>query len=261
MKLTLHDGVQLAYDDSGSGDRTIVMTHGLGCDRTFMAPQVAHYEGRYRVINVDLRGHGESDKPDQDYHPDVQAEDIAELCAQLGLVKPVLVGHSLGGVVGLRLAHLHPDLLSALVSIDGAWAVTQPVKDFTPVIVDELNALDGDAYVEKLGGILPAFFGPKDDPDRRDRIIATMSACPKRVFLTGWLETVINTDTLGPIDSVAVPTLYIGAQSPNGDLDRIRSGPAMTVAQATGTGHFIELEAPDQINSMIDRFLFVNDLV
>jgi pimeloyl-ACP methyl ester carboxylesterase len=129
VKVTLDDGTALAYDDTGSGERTLLMTHGLGCDRTFMAPQVAYFQDRYRVVNVDLRGHGESDKPDQDYHPDVQAEDLAQLCAKLGITKPVLVGHSLGGVVGLRLAHLHPDLLAALVSIDAAWAVPATVAE------------------------------------------------------------------------------------------------------------------------------------
>jgi len=260
VKITLDDGCSLVYDDLGSGARTIVMTHGLGCDRTFMAPQVEHYQDRYRVINVDLRGHGESDKPDQDYNPDVQARDIAEMCAKLGIDKPILVGHSLGGVINLRIAALFPDLPAAIVSLDGAWAPTAGVQEFTPAIVGDLSALDEEAYREKLAGILPAFFGPKDDPTRRDWIIATMAACPQKIFLSGWLETVVNTETVGPINSVTLPTLYIGADSPNCDFDVVSAGPNVTARKVVGSGHFIELEVPDQVNAMIDRFLYVNDL-
>jgi hypothetical protein len=79
------------------------------------------------------------------------------------------------------------------------------------------------------------------------------------VFLSGWVETVVRTDTVSPLQDLSVPMLYIAAQTSNGGLDAIRAGANVTVAQTVGTGHFIELECPDQVNAMIDRFLSVNN--
>ena len=60
--------------------------------------------------------------------------------------RPVLVGHSLCGVVGLRLAHLHPGLLAGLVALDAAIAVAPEVAEFTPVLVGRLQGLGGAEY-------------------------------------------------------------------------------------------------------------------
>jgi pimeloyl-ACP methyl ester carboxylesterase len=238
----------------------MVLTHGLGCDRTMMAPQVAHYASRYRVVNVDLRGHGESDKPEQDYHPDVQARDLAQLFATLGLECPVLLGHSLGGVIGLRLEHLHPGSLSGLIALDSAIAVPQAAAEYTPVIVERLQSLDGEDYRAALTEVLQGFFHPFDDQQRRQQIIATMSSCPKGVFLSGWIETVARCDTVTPLQHLTVPMLYLAAQNSNGSLDQIRGGVGVTVGQTIGTGHFVELECPDQVHAMVDRFLEINGL-
>jgi pimeloyl-ACP methyl ester carboxylesterase len=259
VKITLEDGITLGYDDVGAGPRTLLFTHGLGCDRSFMAPQVGYFSDRYRIINVDLRGHGESDKPQQDYHPDVQADDLARLCTKLGITRPVLVGHSLGGVVGLRLAHLYPELLSGLIALDSAIAVTPEVADLTPGIVKRLEGLEGEDYRQAVIEVLRGFFLPHDDPDRREMILAAMSSCRKDVFLSGWLQTVVHTDTVGPLASLPVPMLYVAAPASNGGLGQIRAGANVAVAQTVGSGHFIELECPDQVNAMIARFLFVND--
>jgi pimeloyl-ACP methyl ester carboxylesterase len=261
VKITLDSGISLAYDEVGAGPRTLLFAHGLGCDRTTMQPQVEAFSDRYRIVNLDLRGHGESDHPEGAYHPDVLAQDLAEVCAKLGANKPFLVAHSLGGVVGLRLAHLHPDLLAGLIALDSAIAVTPEVIEFTPVLVDRLRALDAEEYRDTLTEILGGFFKPSDDPHRRELIIKMMVSSPKDVFLSGWVETVVHTDSVEPLANLTVPMLYVAAESSNGGLDQIRAGANVTVGQTIGTGHFIQAECADQVNAMIERFLAINDFV
>jgi pimeloyl-ACP methyl ester carboxylesterase len=260
MRITLDDGVDIAYDDVGSGSHTVLLTHGLGCDRTLMAPQVEHFAKHYRVVNVDLRGHGESDKPDQAYHPDVLAHDLAALCTGLGLERPIHIGHSLGGVVGLRLEHLHPGSTSAIVALDSAIAVPEQVAAATPALVERLGALGEGEYRAAVTEVLQGFFHPFDDPQRKATIIATMASCPKQVFLSGWAETVVRCDTATPLQGLTIPMLFVAAQTSNGGLDTIRAGRGVAVGQTIGTGHFVEVECPDQVHAMIDRFLLVNGL-
>src|SRR5262245_62645954 len=108
MAIIAHDGIRLAYDDRGAGDPTIVLVHGWTCDRSFFGPQVDHFARRHRVVSVDLRGHGESDKPDGAYPIAAYADDIAYLIGQLGLGPVVAVGHSMGGLAVAGLAASHP---------------------------------------------------------------------------------------------------------------------------------------------------------
>ena len=67
---------------------------------------------------MDLRGHGESDKPSQTYTMDGLADDLAWLLGELGVARPVVVGHSMGGVVALVLAARYPELPAAIVMVD-----------------------------------------------------------------------------------------------------------------------------------------------
>jgi pimeloyl-ACP methyl ester carboxylesterase len=118
VKKLTKDGVTLAYQERGTGPRSIVFIHGLGFDHTTFGPQIDFFSPSYRVITVDLRGHGGSDAPNQDYTMPALADDVAWLCAQLNVEKPAVIGHSMGGNVALALAALHPNLPASILMID-----------------------------------------------------------------------------------------------------------------------------------------------
>ena len=63
MPTTTRDGIKLAYEERGSGTPAFVFVHGWTCDRSFFAPQAEYFARKHRVVSLDLRGHGESDKP------------------------------------------------------------------------------------------------------------------------------------------------------------------------------------------------------
>jgi pimeloyl-ACP methyl ester carboxylesterase len=111
MEHLVRDGVNLYYTDQGAGDPPLLFVHGWCCNSSHFQPQVDFFSRDHRCIAVDLRGHGESDKPEQDYTMAVFADDLAWLCAQLGVQRPVVIGHSMGGVVALALAQRHPNIL------------------------------------------------------------------------------------------------------------------------------------------------------
>ena len=92
-------GLRLFFEERGSGGRPLVFVHGWCCDHTFFAPQVEHFARGRRVVAVDLRGCGRSDRPDPgEAHYDTAAfaDDVAALCHELSLDGPVVVGHSMG---------------------------------------------------------------------------------------------------------------------------------------------------------------------
>ena len=118
MQFLKKDNVALAYKDTRTDLPPMILVHGCGCEHSHLTSLAEFFNKSHRVVSVDLRGHGKSDTPQQDYTMSAFADDIAWFCDQLGLMKPVLVGHSMGGNVGLELTARYPDLLSSLVMID-----------------------------------------------------------------------------------------------------------------------------------------------
>src|SRR4051794_1519973 len=111
----------------------MLFIHGWTCNRTFFAPQLEHFAKRHRVVAVDLRGHGGSEAPQQAYSLSALADDVAWLSEQLGVRRPVLIGHSMGGVVALELLAARPDAACAVVLLDSPVAVGQATADsFAP---------------------------------------------------------------------------------------------------------------------------------
>ena len=118
MQLIKRNGVRLAYEEMNSAAPPIILVHGWSCDHTVFARQAKVLSQSHHVVLVDLRGHGMSDAPHQDYTMAAFADDLAWLCTEFALVKPIVVGHSMGGNVALELAARRPELLSSIVLID-----------------------------------------------------------------------------------------------------------------------------------------------
>src|SRR5512143_1130209 len=97
-------GCRIVFEDAGGAPPPLVLVHGWCCNRRFLEPQRQHFCARHRVIPLDLPGHGDSDAPQRDYSIPAFAADLAWLCEELDLDKPVIIGHSMGGAIALELA-------------------------------------------------------------------------------------------------------------------------------------------------------------
>ena len=93
------DGVRLAYFEAGAAHvqtPPLILVNGWTGDHRIFTPQIDHFAKSRRVVAIDLRGHGASDAPKQEYTMAGFADDIAWQCAELGLHRPVVIGHSDG---------------------------------------------------------------------------------------------------------------------------------------------------------------------
>ena len=108
------NGVELFYEESGSGPETIVFSHGLLMDHSMFDLQRAAFEDRYRVIAYDHRGQGQSAVTGSGYDMDTVTKDAAGLIEALHAGPCHFAGLSMGGFVGMRLAARRPELASTL---------------------------------------------------------------------------------------------------------------------------------------------------
>jgi pimeloyl-ACP methyl ester carboxylesterase len=249
------NGIRLAYEtteSASSSATTIVLIHGWADRHELLAPMAKHFRSRYRVLSVDLRGHGQSDKPKTGYSIPTLADDVAYLCQKLGRKNVVLVGHSLGGAVVLETAARHPALASSIVAIEGALLFPAPVREgFKPMG----EALRGPGWKKAMREFTDSVYLPNDDPALRQYSYRELDRLPQHVHI-GVYEAVMNWDAEQAARACRCPLLYIEGGSGLTDLARLKIlCPRLIVGQAVGVSHLAIVGSPEQSLAMIDRFL------
>jgi pimeloyl-ACP methyl ester carboxylesterase len=242
---------ELAYDAAGVGDPALVFLHGWCGDRSFFAPQFEYFSDTHRVVAVDLPGHGASAVPEQ-YSIEGFARATAELARELDLGRSVVFGHSIGAMVALALAQQAPDLVGAVALIDPPPLSKEVWKGFSVQLISSFDGPDGPAgrrqFVEQM-------FLATDDPTRRAAIITTMTAVPNDIAIP-LVRAMAAYDAMAALQACTVPVVTISSAVPTNDAAALQeANPTITLGQTVGAGHFLQLEVPEQVNPMIERFL------
>jgi pimeloyl-ACP methyl ester carboxylesterase len=181
MAMIARQGIRLAYEDQGVGKPAFIFVHGWACDRSAFAPQAAHFARRHRVVSVDLRGHGESDKPQGPYPILTHAEDLAYIIEHLALGKVVAVGHSMGGLTVLQLAAAYPDHVAAIVMVDPAPFVRPPeLRARSEAMLAAMEAGDQEPQRQFIANM----FLPISDRRLVEDVLAMMLAAPSHIAVS-----------------------------------------------------------------------------
>ena len=254
MGWLMRDRVRLYHDEAGHGVPPLLFGHGGGCDHTAFAPQFDHFRAAHRVVAVDLRGHGRSDQPRQEYTIPGFAADLAWLCAELDLRQVVLIGHSMGGRITLELAASYPELPAAVVAVESTLLAPSDAAGVPPLAA----ALRAPGYREAARDFFAStLFLPTDDPERKAWLVEQMAATPQHVLASAFANT-FAWDGAAAAAGCRVPLLLISGATVVNDLPRLHElCPQLMHGQTVGAGHFNQLEVPEQVNAMIERFFAV----
>ena len=117
MPLLSCNSINLYYEVHGEGT-ALLFIHGLGSSTKDWEAQIDYFSGTYKVIVLDLRGHGQSDKPIGTYSISLFAEDMACLIKKLDIQPAHIVGISLGGMISMQMAVHHPDLFKSMIVVN-----------------------------------------------------------------------------------------------------------------------------------------------
>lgn len=264
-KLTVN-GATLWYDDQGTGEETIVFSHGLLWDGRMFEAQVAALSGRYRCITFDFRGQGRSEVTRGGYDMDTLADDAAALIGVLQAAPCHFVGLSMGGFVGMRLAARRPELIHSLVLMETS-ADPEPVES-----ARQYRMLGGIVRLTgKLGmrlvmpRVMRIMFGRKflEDPAREAdrRLWRERGMANDRAGITRALRGVIERRPMhAELGKIACPTLVmVGDQDVATDpekAERIRAairGARLVIIP--GAGHTSSAEEPVFVNRVLTQFL------
>jgi pimeloyl-ACP methyl ester carboxylesterase len=257
MRQLRRDGVTLFYEEAGVGELSLIFVHGWCCDHTYIAPQFEHFRRKHHVVAVDLRGHGQSDKPHQSYTMEAFADDMAWMCNQLEIAKPVVIGHSMGAIVAFDLACRYPTLPSAIVMLDAVVVLPAGARAAAPHLLEELGGPDYQEVQRQY--VANSLFIPTDNQQRKERILKDMSSAPQHMMISA-MESLQDYDAAAVAEGCTVPALYIAADEPQPrtDIGRFHElVPQLMDGKTVGSGHFCQLEVPEQVNTMIEHFLAV----
>jgi pimeloyl-ACP methyl ester carboxylesterase len=242
-------------EDGSAAARPVVLIHGWTASIHWFDRLTPLLTNRYRVIRVDLLGHGGSEKPKDGYSMEEQADRVADALVGLGVTRALVAGHSTGGEVAIALAARHPELTRALAVID-----SEPDEKFVdpdllatlslkPVIGQAMKRLATDGTIRD--GLGQAFEKGYDVPDVfvEDFNKVTYTAYEKTYDESG--DYVDDGHLERNFRSVRVPRLVIFGRDdrlvspPLEAADYYRRHFGVRVAIVSGAGHSPMVEQPE----------------
>ncbi len=255
------DGTRLHYTDEGSGEQTIVFSHGLLMNGAMFADQVANLKSRYRCITYDHRGQGKSQVTDDGYDMETLAGDAARLIEALDAAPCHFAGLSMGGFIGMRLAIERPELLRSLILLETS-ADPEP-NGFKYRILNFIARWFGLGLV--IDRVMPIMFGSSflADPARealrtrwRDAILANDRVGITRAVM-GVIERRGVADRISQID---MPVLVLvgdqdAATVPEKSERMHAAIPGSKLVIIPNAGHSSTIEEPEAVNAALTEFL------
>ncbi|WP_405979880.1 alpha/beta fold hydrolase [Streptomyces sp. NBC_00158] len=265
-RVVVREGVRISCrdwegdgDGNADGDGTpVVLLHGLAGHAGEWDAVARELSPRHRVVAVDQRGHGCSERRPADVSRAAYVADAVAVCEQLGLRRPVLVGQSLGGHTALLAAAAHPGAFRALVLVEagpgrpapgvqaeiGGWLDSWPAPFPTRRAAVEFlgGGPVGEGWAagleERDGGWWPRF--------ERDVMVASLAENARRAYWDEW-------------SGVSCPTLAVFGQSgfitPEEIGEMLRLRPETVALSVPGTGHDLHLERPDVLLDLLRGLL------
>ena len=251
-------GVGLNVRDLGEGP-VVLLIHGWSLSGEVWDRQIGMLaEAGYRVLALDQRGHGGSDAPLTGYGMDELADDAEDVLVAVGAGRAAVVGWSLGGMVGLRLAHRRPDLVSSLVTVASNGAAAARTEDF-PFGVQAAGPLErilAAEHADRIALRRSAVGDPFGSPPTSAVLdwLHRVSLQTPSWAAAAAMRTLMCTDQTGLLDTLTVRvTQLVGTADP-----ALSVRGARWVAERLGStlvefdcGHYPMLEKPDEFDAAL----------
>ena len=249
------NGIHIHYTRTGGNKPPLVLLHGLMTNGLCWTDLARALESEYDVIMPDARGHGKSSVPDFGYRYEDHANDVIGLIKALNLSRPVLLGHSMGGMTAAVVASQNSGLLRGLILADPTFLspkVQREVRDSD--VADQhrqvLN-MSLEEVIAEARGRHPNRSSETHELFARARLQTSMAAFD--------VLTPPNPDYTQLVKSIDVPSLLVfgdrGVVSPVVAEELQRQNPKIQVEQIPEAGHALHLDQPERFISIVKSFL------
>lgn len=248
------DGVKISFNVVGKGSPALVFIHGWSNTRIIWDAQVSHFSKKYKVVNIDLPGFGESGNNRQDWSIKAYANDVASVIGKLDLDQVVVVGFSLGAPIAIETANTVPEFVTGVVLVDDLHNVE---VTFPPPVVEFMDSVMMDLVMnptmEKMVG---GGFILKNPEASYARVITMIEG----VSTIGWRESLLgyfqwhNEDKISSLEKCQTPVLAINTNSEQTKEDVFKKYvPSFHARIVPDVGHVIMWDAPEEFNRLLEE--------
>lgn len=247
------DSVMIYYQQQGTGEHYLVFVHGWGCDRIYWEKQLDEFSKAYRVVAIDLAGHGQSGLNREDWSIANFGADVAAVITKLDLKDVILIGHSMGGPTCIEAARLLPGRVKAII---GADVFQKLDRKLDPAQIDAWLAEFKVDFVASTEAFVRGMFAPEADTALVDLVARDMAQSDPDMGVEA-LRNVVLYDYASRLQGMDVPIRSINADMYETTVEVNKQiAPSYEVEIITGSGHFVQMEKPDEFNEMLHKVLY-----
>jgi pimeloyl-ACP methyl ester carboxylesterase len=222
-----------------------VFVHGWTCNETSWSSQVPVFQKDYRVVTIDLPGHGQSEFPkDKPLSLDIFARAVEAVREEVKADKIVLVGHSMGAAVIGQYAVKYPQHVAALVAVDGGFVFGGAARG------GNADGMKGEAGLKARENMINGMTTTAT-PEIKAKVMKMMlTDTPERTAVEAMMAMSGPKESGGPFDFPGLG-VYAGARGRTAPT----SLPSAKIVEMEGVGHFLMLEKADEFNKLPGDFL------
>ncbi|MBV8639372.1 MAG: alpha/beta hydrolase [Candidatus Eremiobacteraeota bacterium] len=249
------EGVNLRYVRTGGSKAPLVLLHGLTANGACWTPFARTLEDQFDVVMFDARGHGNSSAPLYGYRYEDHAADVVALIQQLGLISPILLGHSMGGMTAALIARQYSETLSGVILADPTFISPEWQREVRDSDVADQHRrilnLDKSSVLTELRARYP---------HRSAEIIELLSEARLQTRMSAFdVLTPPNPDYQQIVREIHVPIMLVIGDAGVVSLDTARQlqsiNPRVRVEQIRGAGHGIQYDQPERFEAVVKSFL------
>jgi 3-oxoadipate enol-lactonase len=256
---TAVNGITLAYSDSGAG-LPIVLLHAFPLNRTMWAEQETALSSQFRVITVDLRGHGESDAPLWHYTLDQAADDVRALLDHLAITQALFVGLSMGGYVLLAFYRKYADRVKGMVLADTKAQADTPEGKAGRFQMAQITYKQGPSAIADI--MIPKLLSPatiQSRPEIAQRVRAMIEGNQISGIAGDLMAMAERPDSVPLLKQIACPTQIIVGEldqaTPPADAKLMAEQiPHARLAIIPGAAHLANIEQSEAFTRLIEEF-------
>ena len=251
------DGTRLYYTERGVGT-PLLFVHGLGSSGRDWAAQIDHFADHYRVLRLDLRGHGRSERGEGPYSIAQFARDVAVLLRKRDAVPAHVAGLSMGGMVTLELAAGAPQLTRSLVVVNSVADMRLHSWHNVWVYVSRRAAVQV-LGMRRVGQLLARkLFVKPSQEDLRRKFVRRWAQNDKQAYLWS-MDAIMRWSVADRLAQIDVPTLFVSSDKDYTPVSTKRhivdQMPNAELAVVDDARHALPVERPDEFNTILDDFL------
>lgn len=248
------DGVPIVYWAAGGGDTAVVFVHCWACNHEFWRHQVEPVAAAgYRVVTLDLPGHGDSGDDRTEWSIPGLAADVATVIDELGLERVLLVGHSMGGPVSVEVARRLPGRVAGIACVDTLHNAEQ---EFPPEVAESMAESLRQDYRGGLEAFIPQIFREDSDPELVRWVIEQGVETASHEATIALMGAFVAWDARAALAAAGVPIRCINAAPVGGrglptEVEINRKYADFDAVIMDGVGHYPQLERPEEFNTLL----------